>query len=140
MELRRVHVGCGWLGMGTGAGAGAGDGDWEEELLCRQSRESGNPVASFQLRAVKPRRWVPAFAGMTVCPCFDAPCVDVSLRAPPIPHPLSPAHSGTRSEARRVGKECVSTCRSRWSPDPKTNNTTYTHSTNPHAFTKLYNK
>src|SRR3546814_8029889 len=25
-------------------------------------------------------------------------------------------HDG-RSEARRVGKECVSTCRSRWSPD-----------------------
>src|SRR3546814_11445464 len=24
--------------------------------------------------------------------------------------------SGGRSEARRVGKECVSTCRSRWSP------------------------
>src|SRR3546814_18089226 len=94
MELRRVHVGCGWLGMGTGAGAGAGDGDWEEELLCRHSRESGNPVASFQLRAVKPRRWVPAFAGMTVCPCFDAPCVDVSLRATLIPHPLRPAHSG----------------------------------------------
>src|SRR3546814_15138435 len=23
-----------------------------------------------------------------------------------------------RSEARRVGKECVSTCRSRWSPNP----------------------
>src|SRR3546814_21068611 len=23
-----------------------------------------------------------------------------------------------RSEERRVGKECVSTCRSRWSPDP----------------------
>src|SRR3546814_14948952 len=23
-----------------------------------------------------------------------------------------------RSEARRVGKECVSTCRSRWSPSP----------------------
>src|SRR3546814_2898468 len=29
-----------------------------------------------------------------------------------------PAESadGTRSEERRVGKECVSTCRSRWSP------------------------
>src|SRR3546814_5663554 len=27
------------------------------------------------------------------------------------------AESG-RSEERRVGKECVSTCRSRWSPDP----------------------
>src|SRR3546814_502599 len=24
----------------------------------------------------------------------------------------------TRSEERRVGKECVSTCRSRWSPSP----------------------
>src|SRR3546814_18049611 len=26
--------------------------------------------------------------------------------------------SGSRSEERRVGKECVSTCRSRWSPYP----------------------
>src|SRR3546814_17169592 len=25
-------------------------------------------------------------------------------------------YSGTRSEERRVGKKCVSTCRSRWSP------------------------
>src|SRR3546814_12915008 len=25
--------------------------------------------------------------------------------------------TGGRSEERRVGKECVSTCRSRWSPD-----------------------
>src|SRR3546814_14429870 len=25
-------------------------------------------------------------------------------------------HSPTRSDERRVGKECVSTCRSRWSP------------------------
>src|SRR3546814_2718308 len=28
------------------------------------------------------------------------------------------ALAGTRSEERRVGKECVSTCRSRWSPYP----------------------
>src|SRR3546814_14496662 len=27
-----------------------------------------------------------------------------------------PLHRGGRSEERRVGKECVSTCRSRWSP------------------------
>src|SRR3546814_19028237 len=26
--------------------------------------------------------------------------------------------SNHRSEERRVGKECVSTCRSRWAPDP----------------------
>src|SRR3546814_15771131 len=31
----------------------------------------------------------------------------------------SPSFGGhARSEARRVGKECVSTCRSRWSPYP----------------------
>src|SRR3546814_14551514 len=31
--------------------------------------------------------------------------------------PPPPTWSVTRSEERRVGKECVSTCRSRWSPD-----------------------
>src|SRR3546814_1258703 len=31
------------------------------------------------------------------------------------PHP---GHTGARSEERRVGQECVSTCRSRWSPYP----------------------
>src|SRR3546814_18802635 len=30
--------------------------------------------------------------------------------------PLAAIPAHTRSEARRVGKECVSTCRSRWSP------------------------
>src|SRR3546814_16393110 len=32
--------------------------------------------------------------------------------------PIDPAHDPEidRSEERRVGKECVSTCRSRWSP------------------------
>src|SRR3546814_16777569 len=28
----------------------------------------------------------------------------------------TPEYEGIRSEERRVGKECVSTCRSRWSP------------------------
>src|SRR3546814_13118578 len=30
--------------------------------------------------------------------------------------PAVPAGTPSRSDARRVGKECVSTCRSRWSP------------------------
>src|SRR3546814_13744582 len=34
-----------------------------------------------------------------------------------------------RSEERRVGKECVSTCRSRWSPYP------YTKNINHHKYT-----
>src|SRR3546814_19026097 len=32
------------------------------------------------------------------------------------PAPLGLGHAVLRSEERRVGKECVSTCRSRWSP------------------------
>src|SRR3546814_16652177 len=32
------------------------------------------------------------------------------------PAEIQPGHSQARSEERRVGKECVSTCRSRWSP------------------------
>src|SRR3546814_11691960 len=31
--------------------------------------------------------------------------------------PMYTADAGVRSEERRVGKECVSTCRSRWSLD-----------------------
>src|SRR3546814_15168333 len=37
----------------------------------------------------------------------DEQFVEISVRNPGIP---------IRSEERRVGKECVSTCRSRWSP------------------------
>src|SRR3546814_11423963 len=44
------------------------------------------------------------------------------------PHrrPLEVAQRGARSEERRVGKECVSTCRSRWSPYHQTKKTTQT--------------
>src|SRR3546814_6209833 len=34
----------------------------------------------------------------------------------PTQHMTHGEHYGGRSEERRVGKECVSTCRSRWSP------------------------
>src|SRR3546814_12661797 len=41
---------------------------------------------------------------------------------------------GNRSEERRVGKECVSTCRSRWSPYHKKPQITHTqlHKSNSH--------
>src|SRR3546814_14226294 len=35
------------------------------------------------------------------------------------------ADAASRSEERRVGKECVSTCRSRWSPYHEKTHTTY---------------
>src|SRR3546814_12691091 len=43
-------------------------------------------------------------------PFWSHPLVTVS------PHVASPTLARTRSEERRVGKACVSTCRSRWSP------------------------
>src|SRR3546814_413019 len=43
---------------------------------------------------------------------------EVSAAFSEIPTPPEIAQQGIRSEERRVGKECVSTCRSRWSPYP----------------------
>src|SRR3546814_20735242 len=37
------------------------------------------------------------------------------VHAPTMPY-IDPSYFFARSEERRVGKECVSTCRSRWSP------------------------
>src|SRR3546814_17529692 len=42
----------------------------------------------------------------------STPCL---ILQPPLPGALQTL-SSARSEERRVGKECVSTCRSRWSP------------------------
>src|SRR3546814_19102933 len=56
-------------------------------------------------------------------PVLRSKCVPLVAQAPP-GRDLQTLH--LRSEERRVGKECVSTCRSRWSPYPskkKTNKT-----------------
>src|SRR3546814_11757515 len=45
---------------------------------------------------------------------------DVKVRPQLLRHPIPVASmiaTAVRSEERRVGRECVSTCRSRWSPD-----------------------
>src|SRR3546814_6600850 len=48
----------------------------------------------------------------------DFQAEDLTSDEPPVVcnYPDFPDHFGFRSEERRVGKECVSTCRSRWSP------------------------
>src|SRR3546814_18269372 len=73
----------------------------------------------------------PPFAGSTVTVAF------LPLTATPVT--LVPSLNSTpcflkilfasRSEERRVGQECVSTCRSRWSPYHSKKNTTTTHNT-----------
>src|SRR3546814_13308795 len=47
-------------------------------------------------------------------PSANRPC---SKCCAPKPCPLPSPRPSSRSEERRVGKECVSTCRYRWSPD-----------------------
>src|SRR3546814_6224920 len=56
--------------------------------------------------------------GVQTCalPIFAGRCLRSShlVSGPPVPWVV--ASRAGRSEERRVGKECVSTCRSRWSP------------------------
>src|SRR3546814_17044110 len=63
---------------------------------------------------------------------FENGCIDLGeivvqhLAVALDPYPRAPGAELPRSEARRVGKECVSTCRSRWSPyHYKKNHTNY---------------
>src|SRR3546814_12060106 len=72
------------------AAIGQGDGDFDADVL-RRRRLEPVPELAEQIGA------------------DDAGAGDLRLEA--IDHALFP-----RSEERRVGKECVSTCRSRWLP------------------------
>src|SRR3546814_16655638 len=56
-------------------------------------------------RRRRPRSTAPPFPAAKHCP---TPSSDTRVRAQ--------SDGRNRSEERRVGKECVSTCRSRWSP------------------------
>src|SRR3546814_17812684 len=46
----------------------------------------------------------------------DRKTLSVAFKPEPMRHYAAALNDGIRSEERRVGKECVSTCRSRWSP------------------------
>src|SRR3546814_15135163 len=53
--------------------------------------------------------------------------------------PLSAVRAGViRSEERRAGKECVSTCRSRWSPYHEKKTHTYTATTTCHRLVTFH--
>src|SRR3546814_15364645 len=61
----------------------------------------------------------PTFAGSTLAYDGNALPRAPKVKLTPYVEVEAPLASGTvtaRSEERRVGKECVSTCRSRWSP------------------------
>src|SRR3546814_11610753 len=56
--------------------------------------------------------------GRILLKCFATTCTDQRQVYDAVERALNldPGALGGRSEERRVGKECVSTCRSRWSP------------------------
>src|SRR3546814_1419181 len=80
----------------------------------RHPRCPGFPMRDLPLVAEEGiRAWIEAREDLRVA----AEAVTYRLRDVPvrIPARLDPGHQ-VRSEERRVGTECVSTCRSRWSP------------------------
>src|SRR3546814_18043954 len=90
---------------------------------CRENRRVPAKAGTRSRRLI----WVPAFAGIrlqaaarrsrsliaTPIPSFGIGAT--AIRSAALASPMCSA-ANRRSEERRVGKECVSTCRSRWSP------------------------
>src|SRR3546814_7511493 len=75
--------------------------DWSSDVC--SSDLAGGPVAPLDVHEIGPRRAL----------SFARPSV---MAYSGLPEHYQPAAQAVRSEERRVGKECVSTCRSRWSP------------------------
>src|SRR3546814_6550612 len=78
-------------------------------------------LCPFRDNGRSPGRCVEGTEGEHICPAVLEVLHERSFRSSPRPH--GGRRSG-RSEERRVGKECVSTCRSRWSPYHENNKTT----------------
>src|SRR3546814_12016885 len=58
----------------------------------------------------------PQHSELAGLPDLRAGNIGMHVLVAPTPAPVSGFPTRVRSEERRVGKECVSTCRSRWSP------------------------
>src|SRR3546814_12046522 len=100
-DPRRHHpVPTAWEAAGTGGGPSVGripdDGEGVLIILPGGPAQIGIEPAGSEFRRSEAQRHIVLAGG------FADP---------------DPARPDLRSEERRVGKECVSTCRSRWSPD-----------------------
>src|SRR3546814_8934749 len=78
--------------------------DWSSDV-CSSDLQTPN----IDRMAAQGMRFTEAYSGCTVC----APARSTLMTGTHLGH--TPVRRN-RSEERRVGKECVSTCRSRWSP------------------------
>src|SRR3546814_274786 len=90
--------------------------DWSSDVCSSDLRSSRFRECKHFIERLKPGR-ADAADERRIRDCFamDAP---PSIVTPPLPpfELILWAADALRSEERRVGKECVSTCRSRWSP------------------------
>src|SRR3546814_13111960 len=94
----------------------------------RISDWSSDVCSSDLYKSTRFLRWKSKFGAMTGVDVVDDHTVTLkfSIPQPALLYNLAiytgfivnpePLKGGARSEERRVGKECVSTCRSRWSP------------------------
>src|SRR3546814_14284849 len=103
--------------------------DWSSDV-CSSDLVTRGSVPAGMVRVVATR----STARVDNCPDWSAPshpnvqasttsnfgCASQSNLAAMIADP-NDLLAGKRSETRRVGKECVSTCRSSWSPYDQTN-------------------
>src|SRR3546814_1779048 len=81
--------------------------DWSSDV-CSSDLTAGKAIGDWPRRIDPPpgNRHQPGVLGITPQPLGRDTAQD------------GDQHGQCRSEERRVGKECVSTCRSRWSPYP----------------------
>src|SRR3546814_18778702 len=92
--------------------------DWSSDVCSSDlSGTTGNPkgviitignmlfAAEGLLKSMPPKGQERFFSYLPLAHAFERGAVE-----------LASIYFGARSEERRVGKECVSTCRSRWSP------------------------
>src|SRR3546814_16922512 len=91
-----------------------------------ETNRSRSETFAAQLRSYPELFRSRRFWGYSLCMAFSIGAFYIFLGGAPLvaaaqiemsPVALGAAMGSPRSEERRVGKECVSTCRSRWSPD-----------------------
>src|SRR3546814_3472218 len=85
--------------------------DWSSDVCSSDLRSMPVVAGHYKVPAARRKAFVEAHPDLIRRARAYPGCLDLSISEDPV----DPSHVN-RSEERRVGKECVSTCRSRWSP------------------------
>src|SRR3546814_7649897 len=88
--------------------------DWSSDV-CSSDLQASMNAAKVQLRAMTAQQ-IQLYTAITSFPQMLTALTRTADKFPAYSATISNVPGPRRSEERRVGKECVSTCRSRWSP------------------------